>query len=281
MNVQGVIIDPQNDFVLPPPAQGETFVPGKHGALSVPGAEADMKRLAKMLRRLGGKNDDIHVTLDSHQECDVAHPIFWKDPKGNHPAPFTIITAQNVRDCQWTPSIRSLTKRMLDYTAALEKGARYPLCIWPPHCLIGTPGTQVYGDLREALGEWARGEFATVDWVTKGSNPYVEHYSAVQAEVPDPDDPSTLLNKPFISTLEEADIIWFAGEALSHCLKSTMEDIFNNFSDPAVIKKCVLLTDAASSVIHPSIDFPAICNKFIADMKARGMQVSTTVDFLK
>lgn len=268
MTTHLVVIDPQKDFCL------------KTGALSVPGADADMDRLATMVRRISKKLDDISVTLDSHHLCDVAHPIFWKGKDGKHPAPFTIISAQDVRDGVWRPSMIGLTKRMIDYTSSLEKSKRYPLCIWPPHCLIGSVGAAVYDALFGALNYWAETEFATINWVTKGSNPFVEHYSAVQAEVADPADPSTQLNVGLINTLEQADIIAFAGEAGSHCLKATTEDIFNNFSSPDIIKKCVLLTDATSPVISPFVDFPKIQKDFIAEMKARGMQTALTTDFL-
>ena len=58
-----LLIDPQVDFCDP------------SGALYVTGADEDMKRLAKMLERIDGKLDDIHVTLDCHYFVDVAHPI--------------------------------------------------------------------------------------------------------------------------------------------------------------------------------------------------------------
>jgi hypothetical protein len=41
--------------------------------------------------------------------------------------------------------------------------------------------------------------------VTKGENPWTEHYSAVQAEVPDDDDPRTQLNRTADRRLDQAD----------------------------------------------------------------------------
>jgi DNA-binding transcriptional ArsR family regulator len=40
--------------------------------------------------------------------------------------------------------------------------------------------------------------FKMVDFVTKGSNYWTEHYSAVQADVPDSQDPTTMLNTELI-----------------------------------------------------------------------------------
>jgi nicotinamidase-related amidase len=258
-----LIIDPQQDFCDP------------SGALFVSGADEDMKRLANMVRRLKDKLEDIHVTLDSHRLVDVAHPIFWKDASGAHPAPFTIITAADVESGRWTTTQPSLYKRMVDYVKSLEANGRYPLCIWPPHCLIGSKGHNVVPELWDALQEWEK-DFAIVDYVTKGSNLFTEHYSAVQADVPDPSDPSTQINTALIQTLMQADYVLIAGEAGSHCVANTVRDIANNFGDDSFVQKLVLLTDAVS----PVSGFEGLQDDFIKEMTARGMQQSTTVDFL-
>jgi nicotinamidase/pyrazinamidase len=259
-----VIIDPQVDFCSP------------LGALYVNGAEADIQRLAHMVARLSTKLDDIHVTLDSHRLIDVAHPIFWKDSTGRAPAPFTIITTRDVESGRWTPVLPSMYRRMLDYVKTLEVNGRYPLCIWPPHCLIGSPGHCVMPELHQALLCWEQQRFAMVDYVTKGSNPWTEHYSAVVADVPDPSDPGTQINTRFIQTLMDADIVAIAGEAGSHCLANTVRDVANSFGDDSYVRRLVLIEDATS----PVPGFEPLQTDFIKEMKARGMQISTTRDFL-
>jgi nicotinamidase/pyrazinamidase len=259
-----VIIDPQIDFC----EQG--------GALFVPGADSDMQRLAAMIRRTGKKLNDIHVTLDSHHAFDIAHPIFWKDSSGKNPAPFTQITTADISGGKYTTSLPGLSSKGEQYVQSLEKGGRYPLVIWPYHCLIGSRGHGVFPELYQVLLEWELSEMAQVDYVTKGSNIYTEHYSAVMADVPDPGDPSTQLNTRLIQTLEEADQIVFAGEAGSHCLANTVRDIANNFSNQKLIEKIVLLTDATS----PVTGFEKLQDDFIREMKGRGMKTATTIDFL-
>ena len=263
-SVHLVVIDPQVDFCDP------------QGALYVKGAESDMTRLSRMVGRLSTKLDDIHVTLDSHRLIDVAHPIFWKDSTGRVPAPFTIITARDVENGRWTPVLPSMMKRMLTYVQTLEANGRYPLCIWPPHCLIGSPGHCVVPELHHALQRWEQQRFALVDYVTKGSNPFTEHYSAIVADVPDPSDPGTQINTAFIKTLLDADIVAIAGEAGSHCLANTVRDVANNFGDDSYVKRLVLLEDATS----PVPGFEPFQTDFIKEMKARGMQISNTQDFL-
>lgn len=263
--VELLLIDPQWDFVSP------------QGALSVPGAMADMDRIATMITRLGSRLDDIHVTLDQHHLMDVAHPAFWRGSDGRNPSPFTIITLEDIKEGRWMPVIPSFTRRMMEYVAELEKGGRYPLCIWPPHCLIGSHGAHVCAPVFEALQSWCFANKATVDFVSKGSNIFTEHYSAVQAEVPDAMDPSTQLNTQLISTLERADMVLIAGEAGSHCVANTVKDVVNSFSSVDVVKKLTLLTDGMSAV--PG--FEKNQDDFIREMVALGMNVSTTVDVLK
>ena len=185
MRLEFLIIDPQNDFCHP------------KGELYVSGAEEDARRLSGCIARLKGKIDDIHVTLDTHHKVDIAHPIFWTNSEGTHPKPFTLISKQDVLGGKWRTTNPQFMERATRYVQELEKNARYQLCIWPPHCLIGSPGHNVIPEVYEMLCGWEE-DFAMVDYVTKGSNFWTEHYSAVQADVPDPDDPSTM---PRISAL--------------------------------------------------------------------------------
>ncbi|MGI4790186.1 MAG: cysteine hydrolase [Janthinobacterium lividum] len=264
MQVRLLIIDPQVDFCDP------------QGALSVAGGDQDMERLARLVQRLALKFDGIHVTLDSHHLVDIAHPIFWKDGSGNHPAPFTIISAQEVEAGRWTTSQPEAYPRAAAYVQALANNGRYPLCIWPPHCLIGSPGHAVMPALFAALTEW-EAHYNVVDYISKGSNIFTEHYSAIQADVPDPADPSTQINTALIQTLMQADIIAVAGEAGSHCVANTVRDLADNFGDERLVPKIVLLQDA----ISPVTGFEAFESDFLQQMTTRGMKLSTTVDFLK
>jgi nicotinamidase-related amidase len=112
--------------------------------------------------------------------------------------------------------------------------------------------------------------------VTKGSNIWTEHYSALRADVPDPADPTTMLNERLIQTLREADLIFVAGEAGSHCVANTVRDIVEAFGDDTLLQKLVLLTDATS----PVTGFEALQETYLSDMAARGLKTATTTDFL-
>lgn len=263
LKVDVLIIDPQADFVNP------------NGSLFVPGADKDMERLAGMVHRIKDKLNDIHITLDSHHKVDISHPIWWKSSSGKHPDPFTMITADDVSTGKWTTTMPGMFKRSLAYLRALETNKRYPHVIWPYHCLIGSEGATVHPGLFQAVQEW-EDNFAAVDFITKGSNSFTEHFSAVKAEVPDPEDVSTQINIGFIQTLEKADIILVAGEARSHCLAHTVKDIVSHFSDPKYVEKLYLITDASSDV--PG--FNKAGDDFLNEMLAKGMKTTTTKDFL-
>ena len=271
LRLEFLIIDPQNSFCHP--TEGELYVPG---------AENDAERLAKLVDSLLYEIDDIHVTLDTHHELDVAHPIFWLNEKGEHPAPFTQISKEDVLNGVWrpfnskmpSPPYGTLLDRMIDYVTKLEENGRYQLTIWPPHCLIGTPGHNVVGPLREVFRKWELTRYAMIDYHTKGSNIFTEHYSGVQADVPDMEDPTTHLNTKLIETLEEADVIVFSGEASSHCVANTIRDIVKNFGEETV-RKCVLLEDAMS----PVPGFEQFADDFFQDMKDKGMQIAKTTNF--
>jgi len=269
-----VVIDPQVSFCDP-----------DKGELYVPGAEKDMERVADLIKSFGSKIKKIHVTLDCHHLFDIAHPGFWRNSEGKNPDPFTIITNKDIVDGKWFPVFLSLPEHpnareyVKNYTKQLENSGRYPLCIWPPHCLIGSEGNNVMPILFEALINWEKEMKNNVNYVSKGSCVTTEHYSAIKAEVPDPNDASTQLNTRFVKTLMEADKILIAGEAGSHCLKSSVEDISTGFGDDSYVEKITLLEDCTSPVISPYIDFPAVQAQFVADMKVRGMKIAKTTDF--
>lgn len=262
-----VIIDPQNDFCdLPEGACPSGVAP----ALPVAGAHADMQRLAALIDRAGAGLTDITVTLDSHQRLDIAHPTFWCQGDGAPVAPFTQIAAADVRAGRYLPRLQGALPRVLAYLDALAAAGRYAHMVWPVHCEIGTWGNNVHDDVRQAYNRWEEARVAIVGKVVKGANPWTEHFSAIAAEVPDPDDAATQTNAEFIAKLAEAECIYIAGEAGSHCVKATTEHIAEQI-DPA---RLVLLTDCMS----PVTGFEAQYAAFVADLRSRGARIATAAD---
>ena len=280
-NIHLLIIDPQNDFCdLPTDYPGREVRPDGGvtniaPALPVPGAHADMQRLGEFISKGVKGLSDISVTLDSHHFLGIERPGFWMKSDGSDVQPFTEITALDVRQGKFLPRHPQASLRVLSYLDSLEADGRYKLMIWPIHCEIGTWGHAVHQDVRNAYHRWEQLQLGVVNKVTKGSNPWTEHYSALMAEVPDPMDPSTQLNTSVITALQQADLLLIAGEAGSHCVKATTEHIVQNFG-AASLSNIVLLNDS----ISPVGGFEQQYQDFLSDMTSRGLRTATTMDML-
>jgi nicotinamidase/pyrazinamidase len=283
MDVRLLIIDPQEDFCREgKPAvldtKGNIIIPEiLPGALFVPGAPDDCIRTAAMIDRLGKVIDKMYVTFDSHYQYQIFHPMFWKKGSGDAVMPFESIVHEDVKNGNIVPVDPNMLSWCLEYTKALDDGGRYPLIIWPYHCLIGTPGWNVDPVIMKAILDWEKLTYRTHRPITKGSNLKTEHYSAVKAEVEISTDGMTGLNqKGIIDPLEHADIVAIAGQARSHCVANTVRDIMTNFSDPEYIKKLYILEDAMSDVDG----FQYLGQGFMTDFVKAGGNITTTDRFL-
>jgi nicotinamidase/pyrazinamidase len=165
------------------------FHPG--GSLAIPTANEDASNIAAFIRKHAANITQIILTLDSHQRYHIAHGIFWTNASGVSPSPFTLITSQDVINGVWKPRNADLTNYAIAYTEALEKSGKFTLCIWPEHCIIGTPGHNVVTDVHNAALEWTKQTMKPIQYVMKGSNSFTEHYSALRAEYELPYDPTT------------------------------------------------------------------------------------------
>lgn len=278
--IEMLIIDPQYDFCDVPEKfkvrslnleTSETTV--VEPALPVTGAWDDSIRLAKFIRKFGQNINQIRVTMDTHQQYDIAHPLFWVDAKGKHPDPFTPISCQEIKDGVWKPIDDSNKDYVESYTASLEEQGLYSLFIWPPHCLVGTDGYKVIQPIMDELMAWERNYIGRVAYVTKGHNPFTEHYGGFKAEVPLDNDPTTQLNLKLIQMIEKSDTVFLSGQALSHCVASTVRQLVDNFGDES-ISKLVLLVDTSS----PVTGFESQGQDFIEEMKEKGLKVTKTTD---
>ncbi|CAK9110827.1 Cytochrome b561 [Durusdinium trenchii] len=246
------------------------------GSLGIPSADEDAERVAKLIRENLTAFHEVFVTLDTHQRYHIAHPLFWEGPNGEHPEPFTVISLEDVGNGKWRPSRndQGIKAWVETYLTALKKQARFQLTIWPEHCLVGTSGHCVRPVIAEALSEWEAANKSSVQYILKGNNSYTEHYSAIRAEVLRTEDPSTDLNSGLVANLKLFDQVVLCGQAKSHCVNFTVRDLAEQWPS-AQLDRLVVLEDACSSVVG----FEAEGTKFINDMAAKGLTVTTTAAF--
>lgn len=260
---QLLVIDPQNDFL---------DIPG--AALPVPGANADMQRLAEWLHGHLDQVQSITVTLDSHASIGVERTSFWLDARGQAVAPFTLVTAADVLAGRYLPRHAKQRDEVLTYLQALEAGGQRQLVVWPVHCVVGTWGHTIHSALAQAIAAWEMQTGRICDKVLKGQHPLTEQYSAFRAEVPRGDDPRTQLNLALLSRLaEQGGTLLVAGEALSHCVAASVDDMLVQLP-PQRLRQTVLLADCMS----PVSGFEAAGQAFLQRARDAGLGTASVAD---
>jgi nicotinamidase-related amidase len=266
-----VPIDAQDDFSHP---KGTLFVAGRSGT----GAVDDAVRLTQLLYRYLHLITGIFPTFDTHFALQVFSAPFWVGPFGEPLNPHTLIVADAggvlnnigldgaviLRDVKPRPEMvwwlcganyPWLVKQMRHYVEELSRGGKYTLYLWPPHTNLGTPGHAMTGVLTQArfFHSYVRGVQSHGE--IKGGHPLSECYSVFGEEVRTRFDGAALSSKNtrFIDVLLGHDVVVFAGQAASHCVKSSIDDFLVELvaRDPALAGKIYILEDCMSAVTVP------------------------------
>lgn len=272
-----LVIDPQNDFLDIPDDQLQKNADGSllKPALPVTGAADDMNRLAKFVEKNAKFFERMYVTLDSHHGVHIAHPCWWRKSDGTPANPFSVITTDGIQSGEFTPSISPDYSKK--YIKDLEDQGEFPHIIWPPHCLIASWGHNVYTPLFNALQTWHLQHKTAINFVTKGSHQATEHFGALRANIPFPNDSSTQLNVAFIQSLTECDELYLAGEARDYCVANTLNQMIQDCPD--LVKKMVILTDAMSNVGGDAAHFAKV-DAIFDKAKQLGCRFATTNDIV-
>jgi nicotinamidase/pyrazinamidase len=259
MTTRLLIIDPQNDFC---------DIAG--AALPVPGSDADMKRLAQFIATHGRRIDGITVTLDSHASVAVERTTFWKTGEGAEVSPFTEITTDQVRAGAFVPRDASLTEQVLAMLDTLEAGGKYRLMVWPVHCVTGTWGHTIHEAVAKELAGWEFAHQRPVRRVLKGEYTLSEHYGVFEAEVPVDSVENTQFNHRLATELlSGTDLLFVAGEASSHCVAASVEQLLRfapNFAGR--LPQIILIGDCMS----PVSGFEAAEEAFFERVAAQGVK---------
>ena len=104
------------------------------------------------------------------------------------------------------------------YTAYLARALHW----YAGHCPVE--------EVLERVNRWERREGRRADYILKGMNLWTEHYSVLKAEVEDPDDSGTALNRLLLGELSQARAVIVSGQALSHCVANTITDLIENLA---------------------------------------------------
>jgi nicotinamidase-related amidase len=88
-------------------------------------------------------------------------------------------------------------------------------------------------------------------------------------------------NPKFIEQLQQYDRLFIAGQAKSHCVAWTVQDLLNDINaiDPGLAQKIYLLDDCTSPVVVPGVvDHTDAANAAYERFAAAGMHVVKSTD---
>ena len=275
-----VVVDVQNTFCIP---GFELFVGGRSGT----GAVDDNRRLCEFLYRNLGAITQILPTLDTHQATQIFHALWLVDADGRPPPPYTLVTADDVERGVWrfNPDAgRTLgidadagQRQLRHYVGELERGGKYALTIWPYHAMLGGIGHALVPAVEEALFFHSIARYSQPDFQVKGDNALTEHYSMLGPEVTEGPDGERLggVNTGLIEKLLEFDAVVVAGQAKSHCLAWTIDDLLEDEGvRERLAERTYLLEDCTSPVVVPgAVDYTDEANAAFERYAAAGMHV--------
>jgi nicotinamidase-related amidase len=283
-----LLIDVQNTFCIP---EFELFVGGQSGM----GAVEDNGRLCEFIYRNLGLITAIAPTMDTHTAIQIFHPIFWVNELGEHPTPIaTNISFEDVKAGKWraNPAIaevfggdsQKLQEYALHYTKILSDEGKYPLTVWPYHSMLGGIGHALVSAVEEVVFFHSIARQSSTLFELKGNNPLTENYSVLRPEVLNGMDGKAIAQKntPFLDKILAYDAIIIAGQAKSHCVAWTIDDLLGEIQlgDPKLAEKVYLLEDCTSPVVVPGVvDFTPHADRAFERFAKAGMHLVKSTDF--
>jgi len=281
-----MLVDLQNTFCIP---GFELYVGGRSGR----GAVDDNRRVCEFIYRNLAALTEICPTMDTHQAHQIFHNIFLVDSDGGHPSPFTTITLDDIEQGLWrfnsalAPGLQLTEEEgqryLTHYARELQSRGKYDLTIWPYHAMLGGIGHALVSAVEEAVFFHGLCRLSQADFQVKGRNPLTENYSVLQPEITTGPDGKTVgaKNLKFIQKLLNFDAVIIAGQAKSHCVAWTIEDLLNEIqaTGQPLAEKIYLLEDCTSPVVIPEIvDYTDMANRAFEKFADAGMHLvkSTT-----
>lgn len=284
-----VAVDVQNTFCIP---DFELYVGGRSGQ----GAVNDNRRLCEFIYRNLSRITQIVPTMDTHQALQIFHSIFLVDEHGNHPAPYTLITVDDIEAGRWRFNAdlsQSLglkpdyvQQHLAHYVRQLAQTGKYALTVWPYHAMLGGIGHALVSSLEEAVFFHTMARYGQPDIQVKGNHPLTEHYSVLRPEVGSGPDGKSLVEKndSLYQKLVDFDAVLIAGQAKSHCVAWTIADLLDHVlaRDRRLVEKVYLLEDCTSSVVIPGvIDYSERADEAFERFSEAGMHLVRSTDSME
>jgi len=174
------------------------------------------------------------------------------------------------------------------FAKQLQAGGKYALTIWPYHAMLGGIGHALVSSVEEAIFfhsvvRLSQPDLSQPDVQVKGNNPLTENYSVLNPEVLEDAKGKTIAkkNSTFLKKLTEFDAVIIAGQAKSHCVAWTIEDLLKEICcvDEKLTEKIYLLEDCTSSVVIPGvIDYTADADAAFQRFAEAGMHVVSSAE---
>ena len=152
--------------------------------------------------------------------------------------------------------------------------------------MLGGIGHALVPAFEEALFFHTIARSSQADFHVKGDRPLTEHYSVLGPEVLRGPDGEMIAckNERIFQKLIEFDAVVIAGQAKSHCIAWTIDDLFQDIleEDRKLVEKIYLLEDCTSPVVIPDfIDFTAHAEDSFRRYAEAGMHVVRSVDSIE
>lgn len=280
-----LLLNCQRDFCFP---GNGAYVGGRTGR----GAMEDNAVIARFIYENLSRITEIICCLSTHFPYQICFPSFWQDKKGEAPKIGTQITLETLKDGSIKPNpavgaivaagdAAWLSAYSRHYVKTLPEDRK--LVIQPYHALLGSQGHSLAGVIEEARLFHCFTRKAMGRLEMYGGNPLTESESVLATQVLVSHDGRQIArrNVALVDTLLKSDALIVAGQASSHAVRRTLEDLLVDIKarDPKLAKKVYILKDAMSAVAIPdgkgglSIDATGEAERALGDLESQGMHL--------
>ena len=193
-------VDMQRDFI-------------EGGPLGVAGSVGDTERLTRFIYRNMTKITEIAASLDTHSPRQIFHQCWWRGADGQMPAPFTVITAKDVKEGRWRPLYEK------------EKSEEY--------------------QFSNMIHFFSAAREAGLKKIVKGTLPATEFYGIVSPEY---DPGGSYANRELLDDLKRCDKLVIAGEARDYCVAQSVLQICEAMEKEKKRPEIFIMEDCMSCV---------------------------------